>query len=204
MSKTRVLSIDVGIINLSFCIVDFIHDDEATTFNLVHMEKAQIGKMSQKSVVLAESAIDFFRDSPIVNEELIDYVFIENQISKAIKNTVVGYSIYSYFYTEMRISQSDAIVKFIPPRAKFKAVDAAFPDSCLLDGINPNKMKSRDLKKLSVSIGKRLFEEYNVTKGLEALVKYKPKLDDVCDVWCQSFSVYLEDGDFSSKSRKLS
>jgi len=204
MNKTRVISIDVGIINLSFCIVDFIHNDDATTFNLVHVEKAQIGQMSHKSVVLAESAIDFFRDSSIVNEEIVDYVFIENQISKAVKNTVVGYAIYSYFYTEMRISQSDTIVKFIPPRAKFKAVDAAFPDSCILGGVNPNILKSKELKKLSVKIGKRLFEEYNVTKGLEALVKYKPKLDDVCDVWCQSFSVYLEDGDFSSRSRKLS
>ena len=65
------------------------------------------------------------------------------------------------------------------------------------------KMKSRDLKKLSILIAKRLFAEYDVKKGLEAMIGYKPKLDDVSDVFCQSFSVYLEESDFTSKSRKL-
>lgn len=204
MNKTRVLSIDIGIVNLSFCIIDFIHDEDSTTFDLVHIEKAQIGKMSQKSYVLAENAIEFFRGSSIINEEMIDYIFIEHQLSKAIKNTVVGFSTYSYFYTDCLISQSDTIVRFIPPRAKFRAIDLGFPDDDVLDGYNHNKMKSRDLKKLSISIATKLFNKYNVKKGLEALIEYKSKKDDVCDVFCQSFSVYLEDGDFKSKSRKLS
>ena len=204
MKKTRVLSIDIGIVNLSFCIVDFIHDDDSTIFELVHIEKAQIGKMSQKACVLAENAIQFFRGSDAINEEMIDYIFIEHQLSKAIKNTVVGYATYCYFYSDSLISQAETVVRFIPPRAKFRAVDLGFPDENVLKGYLPNKMKSRDLKKLSILIAKRLFAEYDVKKGLEAMIEYKPKLDDVSDVFCQSFSIYLEEGDFKSKSRKLS
>jgi len=204
MSKTRVLSIDIGIVNLSFCIVDFIHDDDSTTFELVHIEKAQIGKMSHRAYVLAENAIKFFKDSDAINEEMIDYIFIEHQLSKAIKNTVVGYATYSYFYSDCLIRERDTVVRFVPPRSKFKAVNLGFPDDDVLNGYDHNKMKSKDLKKLSILIATTLFNTYEVQKGLEALIEYKSKKDDVCDVFCQSFAVYLEDGDFKSKSRKLS
>ena len=53
------------------------------------------------------------------------------------------------------------------------------------------KALSRDLKKLSIQIAKDVFEELNVTKGLEAMKKFKKK-DDVADVMLQAFSLFLD------------
>ena len=187
--KIRVLSIDIGIINLSFCIMEF--DIEQHEFELLHIEKTSIGQVKQTCVVLASALIDFLDSSEVINEKPFDYIFIENQLSRAIKNTVLGYSCYSYFYTSSKIKEDGSTVQFISPRNKFKAIDSFFPG--LLDKYETDHAKavSRDLKKLSIQIAKDVFEEFNVTKGLEAMKKFKKK-DDISDVTLQSFSLFLD------------
>jgi len=186
---TRVLSIDIGIKNLSFCIMEF--DIEKHEFDLVHIEKTSIGEVKQTCAVLASALIDFLKSSESINEKPFDYIFIENQLSRAIKNTVLGYSCYSYFYTSSKLKEDGSIVQFISPRNKFKAIESFFPD--LLDRYETDHSKalSRDLKKLSVQITKDVFEDLNVTKGLEAMKKFKKK-DDISDVFLQAFSLFLD------------
>jgi len=186
-TPTRVLSIDIGIVSYSFCIVDFQHDD----FELVHIEKTAIGTMKQTAHVLAEALVDFLRSSDAINEKPIDYIYIENQLSRAIKNTILAYATMTYFYTEARIAQSDVQIRFVAPRAKFQAIDAYFPGAVESQDM-VLRSNSKDLKKLSVRIARDVFTALNVTKGLEALERYKPKLDDVCDVFLQSFAVFLD------------
>lgn len=186
-TPTRVLSIDIGIVSYSFCIVDFRHDD----FELVHIEKTAIGTMKQTAHVLAEALVDFLRSSEPINEKPIDYIYIENQLSRAIKNTILAYATMTYFYTEARIAQSDVEIRFVAPRAKFQAIDAYFPGAVESQDM-VLRSNSKDLKKLSVKIARDVFTALDVTKGLEALEKYKPKLDDVCDVFLQSFAVFLD------------
>jgi hypothetical protein len=74
---------------------------------------------------------------------------------------------------------------------KFNAIEAYYPGV-----IESQEMicrsNSKDLKKLSIRIAREIFTELNVTKGLEAIEKYRPKLDDVADVFLQSFAVYLD------------
>lgn len=187
--KIRVLSIDIGIINLSFCIMEF--DIEQHEFELLHIEKTSIGQVKQTCVVLASALIDFLDSSEVINEKPFDYIFIENQLSRAIKNTVLGYSCYSYFYTSSKLKEDGSVVQFISPRNKFKAIDSFFPG--ILDKYETDHAKavSRDLKKLSIQIAKDVFEEFNVTKGLEAMKKFKKK-DDISDVTLQSFSLFLD------------
>jgi len=187
--KIRVLSIDIGIINLSFCIMEF--DIEQHEFELLHIEKTSIGQVKQTCVVLASALIDFLDSSEVINEKPFDYIFIENQLSRAIKNTVLGYSCYSYFYTSSKLKEDGSVVQFISPRNKFKAIDSFFHG--ILDKYETDHAKavSRDLKKLSIQISKDVFEEFNVTKGLESMNKFKKK-DDISDVFLQSFSLFLE------------
>lgn len=186
-TPTRVLSIDMGVINFCFCIMDFTEDD----FELVHIEKVSIGKMKQTAHVLSTALVDFLRSSEAINEKPINYIFIENQMSKAIKNTILAYTTSTYFYTESEISQSDVYIQFVQPRMKFNAIDAYFPGV-----IESQEMicrtNSKDLKKLSIKIARDCFTDLNITKGLEAMNKYKPKLDDVADVFLQSFALFLE------------
>lgn len=184
---TRVLSVDIGIINLSFCIVDFTENN----FELVHIEKLAIGTMKQSAHTLCTALIDFFRSSEAINEKPIHYVFCEQQMRSAIKNTILGYTVLSYFYTESLIAHSEIEIKFIPPRMKFQAIEKYFP------GIVESqemicRTNSKDLKKLSIKIARGLFTDLNIEKGLEAIEKYKPKLDDISDVFLQSFSLFLE------------
>ena len=184
-TATRVLSVDVGILNFCFCIMDF-QDDE---FELVHVEKVAIGTMKQTAKVLTEALIDFLRSSEAINSMPIAYIFIENQLSRAVKNTILAYATMAFFYTESCIVQSDVHIQFVQPRMKFQAIEAFFPGV-----VESQEMicrsNSKDLKKLSIKIAQNIFTELDVTKGLEAMEAYKPKLDDVADVFLQAFSVY--------------
>lgn len=186
-TPVRVLSLDIGIVNFCFCIVDFKDDG----FDLVHIEKVAIGTMKQTACVLTTAVVDFLRSSEAINEKPIHYIFIENQLSRAIKNTILAYAAMTYFYTEKTISQSDVHIQFVQPRMKFNAIEAYYP------GITESRdmvcrSSSKDLKKMSIQISREIFTEMNITKGIEAMEKYKPKLDDVADVFLQSFAVYLE------------
>ena len=187
--KVRVLSIDIGIVNLALCITEF--DIENHEFDLVYVEKTSIGTMKHTCQVLAVALIDFMRSSPEINEKPLDYVLIENQISRSIKNTVLGYACYSYFYTSSQLKDDGSEVRFISPRNKFKAIDSFFPG--ILDRYETDHTKaySKDLKKLSIQISKDVFEELNVTKGLEAMKEYKKK-DDLSDIFLQSFGIFLD------------
>lgn len=186
-SPTRVLSIDMGVINFCFCIVDFTEDG----FDLVHIEKVSIGTMKQTAHVLSTALVDFLRSSEAINEKPINYIFIEQQMSRAIKNTILAYTTVTYFYTESQISRSDVHIQFVQPRVKFNAIDAYFPGV-----IESQEMicrtQSKDLKKLSVKIARECFSSLGITKGLEAMNKYKPKLDDIADVFLQSFALFLD------------
>ena len=159
-APTRVLSIDVGIVNYSFCIVDFEEDE----FELVHIEKVAIGTVKQTAHVSADALVDFLRSSEAINEKPIHYIFCEAQMSRAIKNTILAYATVTYFYTEKSISQSDVHnIQFVPPRVKFQAIDAYFP-SVVESQDMICKTASKDLKKLSVKIARGVFTELNVVK----------------------------------------
>lgn len=185
--RTRVLSVDIGIKNLSFCIVDFDNDE----FDLVHVEKVAIGTMNQTSFVLTKALVDFIRSSDAINEKPIDYIFCENQLSRAVKNTVLSYALVTYFYTEASISGCNVHIQFVPPRVKFSAINAYFPGVVESQDI-VCRARSKDLKKLSVSIASELFHGMDVAKGIEAMERYHPKLDDIADVFLQSFAVFLD------------
>jgi len=185
LTVKRVLSIDIGIKNLAYCITDFF--SEGHNFELIHTDKVCIGEVKHTCQKLCVSLIDFFDNEEIINNKNIDHVLIENQISRSIKNTTLGYSCYSYFYTKSLYSENEMNVQFISPRDKFKAVENYFPGILENYETDSTKAKSADLKKLSILICKDLCTEYNIEKGLEALKVYKKK-DDLSDVLLQSFA----------------
>ena len=187
--KVRVLSIDIGIVNLAYCIVEF--DIENHEFDLIHVEKTSIGHMKQNCQVLAVELINFMNSCEKINDKPLDYILIENQISRSIKNTVLGYACYSYFYTKSQLTDNGSEVRFISPINKFKAIDSYFPGLLERYGTDQTKAYSKDLKKLSVEISKDVFEELDVTKGLEAMKELKKK-DDASDVFLQSFGIFLD------------
>lgn len=108
----------------------------------------------------------------------------------------------AYFYTESRISISGTSMSFVAPRNKFAAIRSAMTDCGCLDDVDFDKTGSRELKKLSIEVAKKVFQYFGVERGKIALIEYKPKLDDVCDVFLQSFSVFLERPDLRRPKKK--
>ena len=196
----RVLSIDIGIVNLALCITEFSMENHE--FELIHVEKTSIGTMKQTCQVLSAALLDFFRTSVVINEKPFDHIFIENQVSRAIKNTILGYTCYSYFYTLSNAKGDGSQVNFISPRNKFKAIEAYLPGTLDKYDVDHIKAPSAHLKKLSVQIAKDVFDDLNVTKGIEAMENFKKK-DDVSDVFLQSFSLFLDQNKGSENPLRL-
>lgn len=197
----RCASIDIGVINLAFCVTEFTERLDGTfDFSLVHVERTRIGNTSETIHELGKKLLALYGANDALNSSELDFVFIEQQISRAVKNTALAYVTMAYFETinRGRCLDTCTTVVFVPPKNKFRAVRYAFPDF-VFDSINFER-RGRELKKLSVEVGKMLFETFDVKVGLNALIKYKTKLDDVSDVFLQSFAFFLTK--FPSKSAR--
>jgi len=191
MRKYRCASIDIGVVNLAFCVTEFEEKFDGTfAFDLVHVERVKIGNTRETINVLGKKLLQFYNTNQALQQETLDYVFIEQQLSRAVKNIVLAYVTMAYFETRRLDSDDSTIIVFVSPRNKFKAVKYAFPENLL----KPLKFdrRGRELKKLSVEVARLLFLKFNVEVGLDALTRYGTKLDDVSDVFLQSFAFFLE------------
>lgn len=200
--KYRCASIDIGVKNLALCVNEFLERGDGTfAFNLVHIERVAIGRSSDTMHVLAKRLLAFYDTNDALTKQRLDFVFIEQQLSRAVKNIVLAYTTMAYFETRNKIgrdsdSDRDATkVVFVSPAKKFKAIKFTFP-SDLVKSIDFDR-RGRNLKKLSVDVATLLFTSFDVEVGLRALSQYRTKLDDVSDVFLQSFAFFLEK--FSSK-----
>ncbi|CAM9132343.1 unnamed protein product [Hapterophycus canaliculatus] len=190
-------AIDIGVINIAFCVIEFTEACDGTfTFELVHMERATIGDAKETIHVLGKKLLSFYSTNDALQQKKLDYVFIEQQLSRAVKNIVLAYVTIAYFETKC-LGKDNTTIVFASPKSKFKAVRYAFHED-VLDSINFN-CHGRELKKLSVRIAQVVFKRFGVKVRLDSLIRYKTKLDDVSDVFLQSFVFFLEK--FPSKSR---
>lgn len=189
-TRYRCASIDIGVINLAFCVIDFTEACDGTfSFDLVHAERACIGSVDQTIHALGKKLLLFYSTRDVLKAEKLDYVFIEQQLSRAVKNIVLAHVTMAYFETKCLDGDNTRIV-FVPPKKKFKAVTHAFSED-VFDSIKLD-CSGRELKSLSVKIASAIFTRFRVKVGLDSLAKYKTKPDDICDVFLQSFSFFLE------------
>ncbi|CAM9094486.1 unnamed protein product [Ectocarpus sp. 12 AP-2014] len=189
----RCASIDIGVINLAFCVTEFTEKLDGTfAFSLVHVEHTRIGNTSETIHELAKKLLGVYSTSEALKYSTLDFVFIEQQLSRAVRNTALAYVSMAYFETLNAATtgpNGHTRVVFVPPKNKFRAVRYAFPDF-VFHSINFER-RGRELKKLSVEISRMLFDTFEVTVGLDAFTKFKTKLDDVSDVFLQSFAFFL-------------
>lgn len=192
--RYRCASIDIGVINLAFCVTEFTEKLDGTfDFSLVHVERVKIGSMSDTIHGLGKKLLAFYSSSDALQNGELDYVFIEQQLSRAVKNTALAYVTMAYFETKRlccRDNTATTAVVFVSPKNKFRAVRHAFPQD-LLNSIDFYR-RGRELKKLSVEVARLLFTAFDVQVGLDAMAAYATKLDDVSDVFLQSFAFFLE------------
>jgi len=199
LQKYRCASIDIGVVNLAFCVTEFTARPDGTfSFDLVHVQRVKIGNMTETIHNLGKKLLSFYSSNDALQNERLDYVFIEQQLSRAVKNNALAYVTMAYFETKRLICDGNTTV-FVSPKKKFTAVQYVFSED-LLHPINFDR-NGKELKKLSVEVARLLFVKFRVEVGLDALIKYGTKLDDVSDVFLQSFAFFLEKVPLKSAAR---
>ncbi|CAN0247291.1 unnamed protein product [Ectocarpus sp. 6 AP-2014] len=191
MQTYRCASIDIGVINLAFCVTEFVsRTDGSFDFDLLHAQRVKIGNTRETIRDLGRKLLSFLSASDALRQDKLDYVFIEQQLSRAVKNIVLSYITMAYFETK-RIGCGDSTkIVFVSPKNKFAAVRYAFPKG-VLSSINFER-RGRELKKLTVEVARLLFTAFGVKVGLDAMATNGTKLDDVSDAFLQSFAFFLE------------
>jgi hypothetical protein len=190
--RIRVASFDVGVVNLAYAVVDFVFyegEDDADTweFDVIKIIKTRIGNVKETVHVLSRRLLEVLHD----DEDLktADYCFIERQVSRSIKNTVLSFTISSYF--EIKSFDRNLTVQFIAPLAKFEAVKKAFVDNKEIFKTIDFDRHGRELKKLTVEIAKCIFEEYALTEYSD-MIRTEKKKDDIADSILQAFALFLD------------
>lgn len=82
-------SIDIGVTNLAFCVTEFTERcDGMFGFNLVHVERAR--RMSETFHCLGKKLLSFYSTNDALKNGKLDYVFIGQQLSRAVKNSALA------------------------------------------------------------------------------------------------------------------
>lgn len=173
----RILSFDVGIKNLSYCLADIPKNDNRKNINNIIIHKWENVKITDKkcnTINLHESArcmLDALKkEFPMDILDKIDVVLIENQPGNMNK-TMKSLSLIMYTFFMM----NDKYVKFVSPLYKLKCAKCQE----LLKTNVYNLKKYNDRKKLSVDTVKFYVNEYFTT--FEEIFKKEKKKDDLSD-----------------------
>jgi hypothetical protein len=120
---TKILSFDVGIKNLSYCIISVDDNDNEKSMKILDWDVLQVTDANCKKIKLDDLSCDVLTclNNNFNSEECIDYVIIENQPSLKNGNMkTVAVIIYTFF--QMMKLQYNQIkqVKFISAANKLK------------------------------------------------------------------------------------
>jgi hypothetical protein len=186
----RILSFDVGIINLAYCIF------ESTTSKITHWgiidlcdrcDKATVkvkfsAKVPSGNKTIAKAANDIhitliksLDNSPFLLE--VDYVVIEKQPSFNPKMRIIGGCLQSYFYIRGIVDKNvDKIssIEFFSPKHKLKCYTG--PELTLESKV---KSKYAQTKKMGILIARSKLNELNETSDFKQLFETSKKKDDL-------------------------
>ena len=179
---TRILSIDVGIRHLSFCLVDFHNNQDSH-----RIEKWELISLSGKNI--GDYTRDIVEKMRQYEFGLIDFVLIEQQVSRNTQMKVLSHVLQTYFLCEQRIT-SDKII-FIAAKRRFitnNPVYNAFVVSVKQHLGISDKMSRREIKKLSIYVTSAKLSD---PQWLDYYKKHK-KCDDLADSFLQAFSWNLD------------
>jgi hypothetical protein len=175
----RVVSFDVGIVNMAYCVGDICPDGGRPQIRACKVFK--IGEMMDTLAVLLRSIVQILHNTPDVNDGIED-ILVEQQLSlKASRNTSIASAVIAY-YEALKAQGHSTLkrIRFVNPRSKFKALRL-----CGLDCIEPfrdelKSAKGKALKKLSVNMAILLAEHWHLQVFLDAMKSTK-KHDDIAD-----------------------
>ena len=190
----RVLSFDVGIVNLAYCILE-----SDGTPKLLHWEIIELAKRGNTfSAHIASSGIAELYLT-LINEldkrpHLLatDIVLIEKQPSFNPKMRIIAGCLQTYFYIRGVIDKDlnkISSVEFFSPKHKLKCYTGPEIDISSKNG-KTVKGKYAQTKKMGVAIARIKLEEYNETDQLKIFENSKKK-DDLSDCYLQALTYLM-------------
>jgi len=187
----KILSFDVGIINLAYCIF------ESTTSKILYWDIIDLkltnfsGKVpSGQNNLIAKAANDIHITLIKELDSLpfllnVDYVVIEKQPSFNPKMRIIGGCLQSYFYIRGVVDSIDKItsIEFFSPKHKLKCYTG--PEIKLESKV---KSKYSQTKKTGVIIAKIKLNEFNEKNEFKLQFENSKKKDDLADCYLQAIT----------------
>ena len=173
----KILSFDVGIKNLAYCILEYP--------NIIHCEVITL----ENSTYHAKLYVDLIKSLDSRKEILlnVDTVLIEKQPSFNPKMRIIAGCLQTYFFIRGVVDseQKIKVIKFYSPKNKLKCYNSNEPLE-IPEGGN----KYSQTKKAGVVICEKLLIESN--KDFLAFFKGSKKRDDLADSYLQGLTYYLQ------------
>jgi len=198
----KILSFDVGIINLAYCIFD------STTSKITHWGIIDLCERCDKATVkvkfsakvpsgkesIAKAANDIhitliksLDNLPFLLE--VDYIVIEKQPSFNPKMRIIGGCLQSYFYIRGIVDKNIekiTSIEFFSPKHKLKCYTG--PELKLESKV---KSKYAQTKKMGILIARSKLNELNETNEFKQLFETSKKKDDLADCYLQAITFCL-------------
>tara|TARA_A100001015_G_scaffold318159_1_gene437145 strand:+ start:96 stop:686 length:591 start_codon:yes stop_codon:yes gene_type:complete len=175
----RVASFDVGLKNMSMCVIDFHNNDFI-------IRKWNIISIKGKNI--SEYTNDTIEKLRLHNFGCLDYVLIEQQINRNTQMKVISHIIQSYFVCEVKIPPSRIL--FVSPKKRvenlsieYAAVVANVKNELQLENVYSRK----EFKNLSIGIAEKyLLSEKNAY--WRDFFNLQSKKDDYADSLVQAIA----------------
>ena len=200
--KMKILSFDVGIINLAYCIFDS-NLSKITHWGIIDLcercDKATVkvkfsAKVPSGKENIAKAANDIhinliksLDNLPFLLET--DYVVIEKQPSFNPKMRIIGGCLQSYFYIRGVVDKNIekiTSIEFFSPKHKLKCYTG--PELKLESKV---KSKYAQTKKMGILIARSKLNELNETNEFKQLFETSKKKDDLADCYLQAITFCL-------------
>jgi hypothetical protein len=198
----RILSFDVGIVNLAYCII------ETEPVKILNWEIIELGKKGNSFTAhittsgiseLYITLINKLDERPFLLN--VDVVLIEKQPSFNPKMRIIAGCLQTYFYIRGVVDAVDKIksVEFFSPKNKLKCYDGPELDISSKNG-KIVKGKYAQTKKMGIAIARSKLEEYSETDKLTFFENSKKK-DDLSDCYLQALTYMLFKQPVASKKQ---
>ena len=187
----KILSFDVGIINLAYCIFD------SESFKIIHWEIIN-NEISNFNAKISSSSVSDLYINLIKNLDHrkhlldVDIVLIEKQPSFNPKMRIIAGCLQTYFYIRGVVDKTEhkiQSVEFFSPKNKLKCYSGPELDISSKNG-KIVKGKYAQTKKMGVAIAKVKLEEYSESEWLKVFENSKKK-DDLSDCYLQALTYLM-------------
>jgi hypothetical protein len=189
----KILSFDVGIINLAYCIFD-TNSCKIDYWGIIDLKvKDFSGTVPSGNAAIAKSANDIH--ITLITEldhreylKSVDYVVIEKQPSFNPKMRIIGGCLQSYFYIRGIVDSVDKIksVEFFSPKHKLKCYTGP-----ALTIESKSKNRYTQTKKMGILIAQQKLQEFDETETFKTQFATSRKQDDLADCYLQAITFSL-------------